>query len=558
MVDTPVDRPLLSIVITGRNDNYLGDFKYRITTCINFLCSGLEKISSLEKIELLVVDWNSEIGLNRVIDLSLAAKRVTRFIIVPPETAKANSPHGINFRAEMACNVGVRRAKGQYIMSMPADIIFPAFSLEYLLRLLKREMTPVFDIEKSMMNISRKLIPWQIVQKKYTLEEWERFIQLTTRHLNFHNHFIGLCAGYGATLMHKNLWFESQCLREDRTGWGADDIEIGLRLNRKYPSIDLTGLGIFLYDMYQDLSLRKKSIQNVKLPHISESIGTNNPNWGLCEVDLSIVDSDFDPHIEKKDPQSQEQLPGVDQVLINKELRSLFIPDISRLCLVQSKNDWAVLFLMLYIVKNCWPVKVLEYGMINAQWLFPFVINFFPGVEIYTIGKKSKNEKELKFKPTTYHTLINKKGFDGYAHFMYRDLDSAFDRLKDAFLGPVSFDFVLFRMDLFNRTQILAHFRKVADCLSDGAFLIVVSDKALVFERYWKEICSEFETYGHLIEWHSYSIGLLIKKNATGSEKKNYDRNKVLLKMFRFPSTQISILSMASKVCRWFKNEKYS
>jgi len=59
---------LISFIFCGRNDNYLGDFKYRITTAINCLCRNVKKIGRLNDMEVIVVDWNSEIPLMQLIN----------------------------------------------------------------------------------------------------------------------------------------------------------------------------------------------------------------------------------------------------------------------------------------------------------------------------------------------------------------------------------------------------------------------------------------------------------------------------------------------------------
>ena len=51
---------LLSMVVMGRNDDYMGNFKYRLSTCINYVARNLKKLGRLDHVELMVTDWNSE------------------------------------------------------------------------------------------------------------------------------------------------------------------------------------------------------------------------------------------------------------------------------------------------------------------------------------------------------------------------------------------------------------------------------------------------------------------------------------------------------------------
>src|SRR3989338_7021435 len=169
---------LLSIVITGRNDNYLGDFKYRITTCINFLARSAEKINRLSDIELVVVDWNSEVPLHEVLSLSKEVQEITKFIIVPPDIASQYNKNGLSFQAICAVSTGIRRSNGSYIMVMPAYILVTSIALNNLLILLEGEIDTVFDVKKTLLNVGRKWIPWQALEKKPEPEALDRYLQM--------------------------------------------------------------------------------------------------------------------------------------------------------------------------------------------------------------------------------------------------------------------------------------------------------------------------------------------------------------------------------------------
>ena len=49
---------LLTVAVTGRNDDYMGNFKYRLTTCLNYLARNLRDLGRLDEVEVLVTDWN--------------------------------------------------------------------------------------------------------------------------------------------------------------------------------------------------------------------------------------------------------------------------------------------------------------------------------------------------------------------------------------------------------------------------------------------------------------------------------------------------------------------
>jgi len=68
-------RPLVSFVIIGRNDDYMGDYLYRLGTSLSFLAQSAERAGLLDQVEVLVVDWASERPLAADLPLTSAARR---------------------------------------------------------------------------------------------------------------------------------------------------------------------------------------------------------------------------------------------------------------------------------------------------------------------------------------------------------------------------------------------------------------------------------------------------------------------------------------------------
>ena len=52
--------PLLSFVIMARNDEYMGNAKWRLETTLDFLATSLSKLGRLQDAEVVIVDWQSE------------------------------------------------------------------------------------------------------------------------------------------------------------------------------------------------------------------------------------------------------------------------------------------------------------------------------------------------------------------------------------------------------------------------------------------------------------------------------------------------------------------
>lgn len=120
--------PYISIILTGRNDNYGGDFKYRLQRSVAHTFKHLTdlKIES----EIIFVNYNPlpSPKIENFIDWPSSNEHVTiRIIDVPPQThaiiVKEYGVKDIMLLEFIAKNVGIRRAAGQYILLTNADII---------------------------------------------------------------------------------------------------------------------------------------------------------------------------------------------------------------------------------------------------------------------------------------------------------------------------------------------------------------------------------------------------------------------------------------------------
>jgi hypothetical protein len=117
----------ISFVVTGRNDNYGGDFLYRMNLFLKVLLHFLNKYNI--SAELVVVEWNpppTNPLLKDVLAFPQYSKNIPiRFILVPHEI-HTNFPNSekMPLFEYIAKNTGIRRAKGKYILVTNPDIIF--------------------------------------------------------------------------------------------------------------------------------------------------------------------------------------------------------------------------------------------------------------------------------------------------------------------------------------------------------------------------------------------------------------------------------------------------
>ena len=128
----------LSFVSVGRNDNYGGDFDFRLQNSVRFIAHYVEKYKIPS--EYIFVNYNpfyDKPSLQESLDWPKDRKYLKiRIIDVPPEVHKEvadpNIRKPVPVLEYIAKNVGIRRAKGEYVLATNPDIIFNPKILKYI------------------------------------------------------------------------------------------------------------------------------------------------------------------------------------------------------------------------------------------------------------------------------------------------------------------------------------------------------------------------------------------------------------------------------------------
>lgn len=284
---------ILSICMMGRNDDYGKDFIRRFRQSMNFLAYSAKKAGVSGEIEVVFVDWNSDVPLSSTIELSQDAAGMVKFVIVPPEIAKEHNWENTPFHTTKAINVAARRANGKYIAFMPGDILLPYISIKNLFSVLSPGKDIPFKPEASMMGVERKCFP--LYFRDDTLftsnETIERIILLNSHFLREDKTPKGISSGFGMIIMHNSLQSKLRGMNETFGGWGASDTELGIRSNLSGPLINLSGFGIICYDFDAGKKMvnEKKERNNTKSITKISSLHVNSENWGLKDKDFVIT-----------------------------------------------------------------------------------------------------------------------------------------------------------------------------------------------------------------------------------------------------------------------------
>ena len=147
----PSSAPFLSIVLTGRNDEYGGDFQTRFLRALAF--NTRELAARGIPYEVVFVEWAPDPQRPLLVDLvvdtigALRDSGTFRGIVVDRAYHDALS---LNPRLEylefLAKNVGIRRAAGEYVLTTNCDVLFSRTVLDEITNAesrLKRAVSPL-------------------------------------------------------------------------------------------------------------------------------------------------------------------------------------------------------------------------------------------------------------------------------------------------------------------------------------------------------------------------------------------------------------------------------
>jgi hypothetical protein len=280
---------LLSILCQGRNDAYMGNFKWRMATALNKLSRNIVVLGEEENVEILVSDWGSDQPLYRDLDLTQEARRIVKFLLVPPNIAKIYDKDA-GFSMVHPINAVARRAWGKYYMFSDSDVYVPLESMAKLIHGLKIGYIGSYSLDESFFWSSRYNIPNSFIKNNPVFEDLESHIEK-----NWFNYIHDVVnkekfLGTGVCLlMKRNIWIESTGWDEKLIYWGWNDIDLHRRLIFKYRWDDLEKHGIRMFHL--EHYARRTKVQRKMNPMVEPTVFAPNPaNWGLGNHSLPIVD----------------------------------------------------------------------------------------------------------------------------------------------------------------------------------------------------------------------------------------------------------------------------
>lgn len=279
---------LLSVVIPSRNDDYMGNANWRLETTVNYLAGELARLNRLKAVEILVVDWGSEVPLHQAIRLNTPALSITRFIMVP-----VNVHHQVrgdsDYPDSIALNAGIRRSRGKFLCQTGNDLLWPAHFLRPLFDLLEGRDSLPTPLHRTQMIFSRKHIPWEIVRQEPDLKTLDRFIRSYDAYLPFEPLNPFFLAPGGSVVMDRDIYLQCRGYDEKLIYWGGNDVNLTLRVKLKHYALDMGQIrGMHVYHLQHYSNHKERPLRRKKEnPILFGPFAANDPNWGLGRHQLA-------------------------------------------------------------------------------------------------------------------------------------------------------------------------------------------------------------------------------------------------------------------------------
>jgi len=286
-------RKQLSIVFQGRNDGYMGNFEWRISTSINQICRIIKKHGYENEVQVILVDWGSKTSLIESIDLSHEAYNILEVISVPENTASKYNQDS-EYSMVHAINTGIRRAAGQYIMFCDGDTFIQEKTLNELLLSLRTGFINNINTKSNVFLASRYHIPKVFQSNKPSLDQVNDYIEIHKDKLDHDKinleKFMGTATAY---LMHRDIWFELTGFDENLIYWGWFDIDLFYRVKSKYQIYDIEDFGLTFFHLEHYSNSKNRDMLKENPRKINESkmpklFSPNESKWGLKNEELIL------------------------------------------------------------------------------------------------------------------------------------------------------------------------------------------------------------------------------------------------------------------------------
>ncbi len=484
---TSPKRPLLSFVMTGRNDGFMGDFNWRLGTSINIMARAAARLGRLDDLEIIVSDWNSEIPLHKVVELVPEAKRITKFLPVPSEIAVPAQKDTL-FPHSVVINAGIRRASGEFIAQTGSDVVFNTQCLDSLFNSLEGKYGNI-SVRKAFLSGGRRHIPYGIVNRRLPITELENYLVRNSAYFPEERGGAGHAAPTNFMLMHRDMWTLSTGFDEKMIYWGFNDIDLALRITAQYEFIALESYGVNSlhmehYPKPRDYTPGKTYQKLNPVDDLTPEFAPNPANWGLGDFDIPLMpcegpEPDIISGVVEETPW-YGPLENLGQELTRPEVQNAVrdvLAHFGNLPIPPSEHP--ALITLVWCLAARKPRSYVEIGF-RLPHTVALVARHSPGTELQLVAdfeRRAEDDRLFYNKPENslifYLTnTLRHNGHWSYTHYMQQSqvVDGKQVEAELDFKGPL--DLVFVRV---NDDRLLASVRQACAQLRKGAAVILTA-----------------------------------------------------------------------------------
>ena len=283
----------------------MGNSRWRLETSINLALLNAKEANFLDKLEIIISDWGSEVPLSEVLNLVPQAKDRVKFVHVPPNIAKVEQKDS-KFPEVIALNAAARRASGEYIGRIDNDTVVGTEFFRKFAKLHRNNSTDELDLKDSFLFVERRSVPYRITRISLPLSLISVFIKF------FSNFFKVESAKdwgrefwwspVGIMIFHRDIWNATQGYDERLIYWGWMEGDLALRLEQKHKIVEFSkyaGYNFYHLEHYSNLveykdrngaaTPRKKNEPKFEGLNYCE----NSNDWGLHSSPVGLTEYQY-------------------------------------------------------------------------------------------------------------------------------------------------------------------------------------------------------------------------------------------------------------------------
>ena len=275
----------LTLSFPFRNDDYYLNAIHRLNFSLEYNCWLINKLKLKNFIDIVVVDWGSNIPLSKNLNILQQNHEIIKFIQINKNISSKESE--VDFHISKANNSAIRKSNSEFILYTAHDLLFSETALLNLYNLLHYKYLSIKKINNSLVNIQRFFLPAELFLFTPSFEYLSKWIK--TSSLLYGDLSGNTGEGKAGHLASKKFWNKIGAINENFSLYGQTDTDVHSRANMIAPYYDSFNFGINLYKMPRGVELgRKKALLNLNTNWTSFDPKVNNKNWGLNKYHIPL------------------------------------------------------------------------------------------------------------------------------------------------------------------------------------------------------------------------------------------------------------------------------